>query len=64
MDYMKEVFMRDVIKNLNKATLAEATGISYSRLRKYASGIVSELTPEEKKLIYEYLLFIANKFKN
>ena len=58
--------MRDVIKNLNKATLAEATGISYSRLRKYASGIVSELTPEEKqkKLIYEYLLFIANKFKN
>ena len=56
--------MRNIIKNLNKATLAEATGISYSRLRKYASGIVSELTPEERKLIYEYLLFIANKFKN
>jgi len=32
--------MRDIIQELNKASLASATGISYSRLRKYASGIV------------------------
>lgn len=56
--------MRDIIKDLNKATLAEATGISYSRLRKYASGAVNELTPEEREKIYHYLLSIADKFKN
>ncbi len=55
--------MRNAIKNLNKATLSEATGISYSRLRKYASGAISELTPEEKYMIYKYLLAIADKFK-
>lgn len=55
--------MRNVIKNLNKATLSEATGISYSRLRKYASGAIGELTPEEKYMIYKYLLAIADKFK-
>lgn len=54
--------MRNIIKDLNKATLAKATGISYSRLRKYASGAVNELTPEERKLIYKYLLSIADKF--
>mgnify|MGYP002512514662 CR=1 FL=1 len=56
--------MRDIIKDLNKATLAEATGISYSRLRKYASGAVNELTSEERELIYKYLLSIADKFKS
>ena len=56
--------MRNVIKSLNKATLAEATNISYSRLRKYASGAVNELTPEEKEKIYQYLLSLADKFKS
>jgi hypothetical protein len=48
--------MRDVIKDLNKHTLAEATGISYSKLRKYATGIVRDLTPAECEKIYLYLL--------
>ena len=48
--------MRDAIKDLNKHTLAEATGISYSKLRKYATGIVKDLTPEECEKIYLYLL--------
>ena len=56
--------MRNVIKNLNKATLAEATNISYSRLRKYSSGAVAELTSEEKEKIYQYLPKMADKFKN
>lgn len=56
--------MRDVIKDLNKATLAAATGISYGKLRKYSTGIVENLTPEEREKIYQYLLSIANKFKN
>lgn len=55
--------MRDVIQNLNKSTLAEATGISYSRLRKFAAGVVKELTPEEKSAIYSYLITIANRFR-
>ena len=55
--------MRGVIQNLNKSTLAEATGISYSRLRKFASGAVKELTPTEKEAIYLYLISIANRFK-
>ena len=53
--------MRNVIKNLNKATLAEATNISYSRLRKYASGAINELTPEEREIIYKYLLLLQHK---
>ena len=44
--------MREIIAELNKSTLAEATGISYSRLRKFSAGVVKELTPEEKKAIY------------
>lgn len=55
--------MRDVIQNLNKSTLAEATGISYSRLRKFASGAVKTLTPEERHAIYLYLISIAERFK-
>ena len=55
--------MRDAIKDLNKHTLAEATGISYSKLRKYATGIVKDLTPEECEKIYLYLLEVAERFK-
>lgn len=55
--------MREIIQELNKHTLAEATGISYSRLRKYASGVVNDLTPEEREKIYAYLVSIAQKFK-
>ena len=56
--------MRDTIQDLNKQTLATKTGISYSRLRKYATGLVKDLTPEEKQKIYEYLIAVAEKFKN
>lgn len=56
--------MREIIKDLNKASLASATGISYSRLRKFSTGIVQTLTPEEREKIYYYLLSIADKFKN
>jgi hypothetical protein len=56
--------MREVIKDLNKSTLATATGISYSRLRKYSTGVVGQLTPEEREKIYQYLILIAEKFKN
>lgn len=55
--------MRDAIKDLNKHTLAEATGISYSKLRKYATGIVKDLAPEEREKIYLYLLEVAERFK-
>jgi hypothetical protein len=37
--------MRDTIKDLNKASIAAATGISYSRLRKFSTGVVETLTP-------------------
>ena len=63
MEERKERFMREIIKQLNKATLAEATGISYSRLRKYSTGLVQKLTPEEIDKIYNYLLNMADKFK-
>lgn len=56
--------MREVIKNLNKRTVAEATGISYSRLRKYSAGILKDLTDEEREKIYNYLINIAENFKN
>lgn len=55
--------MREIIQNLNKASLASATGISYSRLRKYAAGIIQELTDEEKNKIREYLLTLAEAFR-
>lgn len=55
--------MRDAIRDLNKHTLADATGISYSKLRKYATGFVSDLTPQEREKIYIYLVEVANKFK-
>lgn len=55
--------MREAIKDLNKHTLAEATGISYSKLRKYATGLVKDLTPEEREKIYIYLVEVAQRFK-
>lgn len=55
--------MREVIQSLNKASLAAATGVSYSRLRKYASGIISSLTADERKKIREYLITLAHRFE-
>ena len=55
--------MKDIINTLNKHSLATATGISYSRLRKYSAGAIAELTEEERRKIYEYLLSIADAFK-
>lgn len=55
--------MREAIRDLNKHTLAEATGISYSKLRKYATGLVKDLTPEEREKIYIYLVEVAQRFK-
>lgn len=54
--------MREVIQNLNKRTLADATGISYRRLRSYSSGALEKLTDDEIRRIYEYLISIAEKF--
>lgn len=56
--------MRDAINELNKHSIAKVTGISYGRLRKYASGIIKDLTPEEQEKIYNYLIKLANQFKN
>lgn len=53
--------MLEVIKNLNKAALARATGISYSRLRKFASGSINSLTDEEIMKIRIFLLALAAK---
>lgn len=55
--------MKDAINELNKHSVAEATGISYSRLRKYSSGLLKELTKEEKEKIYKYLIELASRFK-
>lgn len=55
--------MRDAINELNKNSIAKATGISYSRLRKYSSGLIKELTPEEQEKIYKYLIKLADCFK-
>lgn len=54
--------MREVIKNLNKRSLAERTGISYSRLRKYASNELKSLSQEEIMLIYNYLIELSQTF--
>ena len=54
--------MRDIIRDLNKHSLADATGISYSRLRKYATGLVKDLTPEEREKIQIYFVKVAEKF--
>jgi len=47
--------MREVIRNLNKRAVSEGTGISYSRLRKYAAAQIDELTKEERDAISAYL---------
>ena len=54
--------MREIIQNLNKRALAEATNISYRRLRSYSAGTLQKLTDEEKEKIYLYLIDIAQKF--
>lgn len=54
--------MREAIKNLNKRSLAERTGISYSRLRKYASNELKSLSQEEIMLIYNYLIELSQTF--
>lgn len=55
--------MREIIKDLNKRALAEGTGISYSRLRKYAASEVKDLTKEEREKIYDYLISLSDIFK-
>lgn len=55
--------IKQIINDLNKRALAEATGISYSKLRKYSSGAINKLTPDEMEKIYEYLTSIALYFK-
>lgn len=47
--------MREVIRDLNKRAVSEGTGISYSRLRKYAAAQIEELTREEREAIARYL---------
>ena len=54
--------MREAINELNKHSIAKATGISYNRLRKFSSGVIKELTPEEKEKIYQYLIKVAGRF--
>jgi len=55
--------MKEVIKEINKKSLADATGISYSRLRKFSAGQLKSLTSEEIEKIYDYLLALAEHFK-
>ena len=54
--------MKDRIKELNKKSLADATGISYARLRKFAAGQVKELTSHEIELIHNYLIQLSEVF--
>ena len=55
--------MRDIIKLINKKSLADATGISYSRLRKFSAGQLKSLTSEEIDKIYDYFITLAGHFK-
>lgn len=55
--------MRETIQKLNKSTLAQDTGISHSRLRKYASGVIENLRDDEIEAIHKYLTELAEKFK-
>lgn len=55
--------MRDIIKLINKQSLAATTGISYSRLRKFAAGQLKTLTAAEILEIHEYLLALAGCFE-
>lgn len=55
--------MRKAIQQINKKSLADATGISYSRLRKFSAGQLKSLTSEEIRDIHNYLLALAERFK-
>lgn len=55
--------MIDAINELNKNSISKATGISYGRLRKYSSGLIRDLTADEKEKIYKYLITLAEQFK-
>lgn len=55
--------MREVIRDLNKRAVAEGTGISYSRLRKYAAAQIQELTKEEMESIANYLMRLSTLIK-
>ena len=55
--------MQDIIRKINKKSLADATGISYSRLRKFSAGQLKSLTTAEIEKIYNYLLALAEHFK-
>lgn len=50
---------REIVCELNKHSVANSTGISYNRLRKYAAGIIRSLTNEEYHLIALYLLQLS-----
>ena len=54
--------MREVIQSLNKKSLSDATGIPYSRLRKFASNQIKKLSPEAIELIYQYLIKLSQVF--
>ena len=54
--------MRDIIKLINKKSLEDATGISYSRLRKFSAGQLKSLTSAEIEEIRNYLLALAECF--
>ena len=54
--------MRDIIKLINKKSLADAKGISYSRLRKFSAGQLKSLTSAEIEEIRNYLLALAECF--
>ena len=51
--------MREVIRDLNKRAVSEGTGISYSRLRKYAAAQIKELTKDEREAIAAYLFELS-----
>lgn len=55
--------MREVIRDLNKRAVSEGTGISYSRLRKYAAAQIQELTKEEREAIARYLSELSSIVK-
>ena len=55
--------MREIIKLINKKSLADATTVSYSRLRKYSAGQLKSLTSDEIKQIHDYFINLADKFK-
>lgn len=55
--------MKDIIKLINKKSLADATGISYSRLRKFSAGQLKSLTSEEIEKIHQYFLALAEHFE-